>query len=112
MIFQVSYLSLYAISSSDFPICYKSRYRTVKFGFISKFLKIETKTYAIIQIAYKKRSLTHDNELNDILDNFFLIAHLSNEYEIININQILTKSSILLNNECEEIFFKQMHGNK
>jgi hypothetical protein len=28
--------------------------------------KIETKIYAIIQIAYKKRSLRNDNELNDI----------------------------------------------
>ena len=80
---------------------------TVKFGFISKFLKIETKIYAIIQIAYKKRSLTNNNELNDILENFFLIGHLSNEYEIININQIFTKSSILQHNKCEEIFFSR-----
>ena len=49
--------------------------------------------------------MTHDNELNDILEIFFLIGNLSNEYEIININQILTKSSILQKNECEEIFF-------
>jgi hypothetical protein len=100
-----------AKSSSDFAICYTSRSSTVKFGFISKFLKIETKTFfisnlnnSIIQIAYKKRSLTNDNELNDILEKFFLIGHLSNEYEIINKKQILTKSSILQHNKCEEIF--------
>ena len=87
-------MSLYAISSSDFPICYKSRSRTVKFGFISKFLKIETKIYAFIQIVYKKLSLKNDNELNEIPDNCFLIGRLSNKYEIINLNQILTKSSI------------------
>ena len=68
---------------------------------------MQTKIYAIIQIANKKRSLTNDNELNAILDNFFLIGHLTNEYEIINIYQILTKSSILQNNECEEIFFNR-----
>jgi hypothetical protein len=51
--------------------------------------------------------LTNDNELNDILENFFLIGHLSNEYEIINKNQILTKASILQHNKCEEIFFSR-----
>jgi hypothetical protein len=40
-------------------------------------------------------------------ENFFLIGHLSNEYEIINKNQILTKSSILQHNKCEEIFFSR-----
>jgi hypothetical protein len=47
-------------------VIYSLIFKHIKFGFISRFLKIETKINSIIQIAYKKRSLTNDNELNDI----------------------------------------------
>jgi hypothetical protein len=46
-------------------------------------------------------------ELQANIDNFFLIGKISNELKIIKIEQILNKSCILNNIECNEIFLSK-----
>jgi hypothetical protein len=46
-------------------------------------------------------------ELQESIDNFFLIGQMSDELKIIKIEQIINKACFLNNIECNEIFFSK-----
>jgi hypothetical protein len=107
-----SYLtSKNSLSATNHALCYEDNLRNIKFAFIKRFVKIGNETYSIIRKVQKKRAISsqriQDLELNEIIDKFFLIGNLSSEFEIIKINQIVNKSCILVNDDCNEIFFSR-----
>ena len=87
-------------SSSNFALCYTNTSGKVEFGFALRFLKIDKQVYSIVKTAIKKRPFTCDMELQDTIDNFFLIGKMSDELKIIKIEQITNKACFLKSIEC------------
>lgn len=55
-----------------------------------------------MRILQKKQTFSDDDSMNKYLDLYYLISTLSDSYELIKMSDIISKCSILYNNE--EIF--------
>ena len=63
----------------------------MKYGVLTRFLQIESTIFVIVRKSKKKRAIANDLELESRLDNFYQIGLLTNEYQILKINQIVNK---------------------
>ena len=92
--------------TQNYAICYHQQGK-IEFGLIKKFWQVESNNcsiFCVVQKLSKKNKLSEDDEIENYLDNFFLIANLEENYSFIHINKILNKCTILKNAELNEIF--------
>jgi hypothetical protein len=76
--------------------------KNIKYGLIRRFYQISNRIYAIFQCFSKKKNFVNDPTMEHELNKYFLICHLNDELEIININTIEKKCFLL---KHEEEFF-------
>ena len=90
--------------SQDYTIAYRSN-GTVQYGMIKKFIETHSQIYCYLQIVSKKRDLSDDPFINDLLSKYFSINQTRNKCEVIPISQIICKCAIIKSEN--EIFISQ-----
>jgi hypothetical protein len=68
-----------------------------KYGILRNFYNINNVIYALVQTFRKAQNFVSDQTIEEHLNKYFLICHLSEEYEIIHYKNIDTKCVILKN---------------
>ncbi len=81
--------------SQNYAIYYEDKNLAQRFGIIRNFYKIESNIYCSIQKLEKSKTFVNNQNLGNIVAEFFAICSLRNEYEMIKFEKILKKCVIL-----------------
>jgi hypothetical protein len=78
---------------------------TVQYGMIKKYIETHSQIYCYIQMVSKKRDISDDPFINDLLSEYFSIINPRNKFDVISISQIICKCAIIKSDT--EIFISQ-----
>lgn len=90
------------LRSQNYSILFKKN-NLKQFGTINKIYQINQNYYCIVNEFIKKKNISSDAEIDKLATDFFLIASPTNRISIINMDDIIYKAVILLNDD--EVFF-------